>query len=90
MASTPPHWSITTANSHRQTRQQPNYNHRPWLSQRVSSSPRGGRAVTSASPSLPAAVSVATVASGQLSHQSRNFSSLRTSETGLSSDFSGR
>ncbi|KFK31216.1 hypothetical protein AALP_AA6G083500 [Arabis alpina] len=81
MASKPPHWSITTANTsnHRQTRQQPNYNHRPWLSQRVSSSPRGGRS----SP----AVSVATVASGSKTH---TFTPLRTSEPGLSSDFSGR
>ncbi|CAA7027299.1 unnamed protein product [Microthlaspi erraticum] len=90
MASTPPHWLInTTANNHRQTRQQTNSNYRPLLPQRVSSSPRGGRAVTSAPPYPSAAVSVANVNSGRLS-QTPTFSPLQTPKSGLSSDFSGR
>ncbi|ESQ51727.1 hypothetical protein EUTSA_v10016252mg [Eutrema salsugineum] len=89
MASTPPHWSVFTTNNHRQTRQKPNYNIRPWLPQRVSSSPRGGPAVTSAPPSSSPAVSVATVSSGRLSLFPA-FPPLQTPESGLSSDFSGR
>ncbi|CAH2059921.1 unnamed protein product [Thlaspi arvense] len=89
MASTPPHWSVFTVNNHRQTRQQPNSNYRPWLPQRVSSSPRGGRAVTSAPPSSSSSVSAATVSSGTLS-KTPTFSPLQTPKPGLSSDFSGR
>ncbi|CAE6023465.1 unnamed protein product [Arabidopsis arenosa] len=67
----------TTTNNHRQTRQNPNYNHRPYG---VSSSPRG---------SAPPPSSVATVAPAQLS-QTPNFSPLQTPKSDLSSDFSGR
>ncbi|AEC08542.1 unnamed protein product [Arabidopsis thaliana] len=64
-------------NNHRQTRQNPNYNHRPYG---ASSSPRG---------SAPPPSSVATVAPAQLS-QPPNFSPLQTPKSDLSSDFSGR
>ncbi|XP_024016819.1 pentatricopeptide repeat-containing protein At2g31400, chloroplastic [Eutrema salsugineum] len=85
MASTPPHRSMTTANTHPQIRQQPTHNHRPWLPQRITSCPR---AVTSAPPSSSAAVSVATVASAQLS-KTPTLSPLQTPKSD-SSDFSGR
>ncbi|CAN7018802.1 unnamed protein product [Brassica oleracea var. botrytis] len=87
MASTPPHRSMTTTNTHPQIRQQPNPTHRPWLPQRVPSHPRNGRAVTSAPPSSSAAVSVA--ASSPSSTQLSKFPPLQTPKSD-SSDFSGR
>ncbi|CAG7907645.1 unnamed protein product [Brassica rapa] len=87
MASTPPHRSMTTTNTHPQIRQQPNPTHRPWLPQRVPSHPRNGRAVTSAPPSSSAAVSVA--ASSPSSTNLSKFPPLQTPKSD-SSDFSGR
>ncbi|CAH2059920.1 unnamed protein product [Thlaspi arvense] len=84
MASTPPHRSMTTANTHPQIRQQPTPNHRPWFPQRVPPCPRGHRAVTSAPPSS----SVDAVASAQVS-KTPTFSPLQTPKSD-SSDFSGR
>ncbi|CAH8320099.1 unnamed protein product [Eruca vesicaria subsp. sativa] len=79
MASTPPHRSMTTTNTHPQIRQQPNPTHRPWLPQRLPSHPRHTRAVTSAPPS----------SSAVSAPSSTKFPPLQTPKS-ASSDFSGR